>query len=283
MYAGSGLALATLKRFVNLRSTFQDAWMDYISLQDIDYAASFKCACVRPAGDIPEPECVIGDGIMLGYRGDLSFLVSPYEPVEGPLKTGSLHQKRIFVNDNAARNLLLRFAKPSGKAGAGLTEGQLESLERTIAGAPFRSLRFLLKAPLLESGRYFSSPECRELLYGLATKGPVCAILPAEVEPIAEHLLRNERQPFFDLGQAKQMAARAPVLFDFVRAQQSATGGRLTEECVHLLRDMLTVARQAYVEEPLAEVEKLKKRKLREEDAVPETGACKSCPFQRLL
>ncbi|GAQ79418.1 hypothetical protein KFL_000300160 [Klebsormidium nitens] len=267
MYAGSGLPPATLQRFVNLRSTFQDAWMDYITLQDIDYDTSFKCACPHPVGAAPEPECVIGDGIMLGYRGDLSFLVSPYEAVEGPLKTGSLHQKRIFVNDNVCRDLLLKFARPVGKAGAGLTEVELGGLETTVAAASFSSLRFLLKTPELENGRYHSSPMCRELLFGLATKSPVCAILPAEVEPIVEHLLENESHFFPDLGQARQLAARAPVLFDFVRAQHSVSGGRLTDECLQLLRDLLRVARQAYVEEPLAEVEKLKKKKLRDNDA----------------
>lgn len=45
MYAGIGLPPDHLKKYANMRSKFQDAWLDYISLQRIDYKTSFSCKC----------------------------------------------------------------------------------------------------------------------------------------------------------------------------------------------------------------------------------------------
>jgi hypothetical protein len=46
MYASlPGFAPEHLRKFGNMWTKFQEAWLDYVALQDIDYKASFRCRC----------------------------------------------------------------------------------------------------------------------------------------------------------------------------------------------------------------------------------------------
>ncbi|KXZ41561.1 hypothetical protein GPECTOR_393g212 [Gonium pectorale] len=52
-----------LSFFMNKRAEFQEAWLNYIALQDLDYSAAFRCCC-------EDEQCmyVIADGILLGLQ-----------------------------------------------------------------------------------------------------------------------------------------------------------------------------------------------------------------------
>lgn len=262
-YAQQGVPPSVLKKYANLRSTFQTAWLDYVTLQPIDYKASFRCVCEgQPDG---EPSHVIGDGIMLGYRADLAHLVSPWESVAGqPLKTGSIHQKRIFIAEESTRSLLLRFCKKAEKTSGGLTEAELETLRAGLSRPPTVSAMFLLDDPGVVRDKLFCNEGRREILFTLATNAPVCTMLPQQIEPITEHLARERK--FSGLVEEKEVATRAPVLWDFLKRERSRGGGALSDAVILLLWRLLEVARQAYIEEPLDEVQRLRKRKVRDTD-----------------
>lgn len=275
MYAGAGIDKATLQPFVNQRQTFQNAFFDYITLLDIDYNASFRCKCHRPEGCLEvdsEPTELIGDGITLGYRGDLSFFISPYTvDTAAPLKTGSLHQHRTFVTDPQIRSLLLRFSHAPSRSAVGLSEAELTQLRDSLKQSSAKHLGFLLVGPREQQGKLYCRQEFAEFVKAASVPQAAAVLLPQSSEPIVEHLLNSEHRKFATLGQSRDLAERAPVLSRFVQNQLAHGGNRLSDEAVCLLKDLLTVARKAYVEEPIDIFRKLKKRKPTEAPLVPKT------------
>lgn len=275
MYAGTGIDKATLQPFVNQRQTFQNAFFDYLTLLDIDYSASFKCKCARPEGCLEadfEPTELIGDGVTLGYRSDLSFFRSPYKTDSTEaLKTGSLHQHRTFVTDPQLRSLLLRYSQAPGRSAAGLSEVELTSLQTSLKQSPAKNLGFLLVEPREQQGKFHCNQEWAEFIKAASVPQAAAVLLPQSVEPIVEYLLTSENRRFESLGQSRELVERAPVLSRFIQTQLARAGNRLSEKACSLLEDLLTVARKAYTEEPIDTFRRLRKRKLEEAVREPET------------
>ncbi|GAQ92690.1 hypothetical protein KFL_010960010, partial [Klebsormidium nitens] len=254
MYAGIGLSPDLVKRYANMRAKFQDAWLDYISLQRIDYRTSYSCKCrrdidcgpdARPEG---EPEEVTADGVLLGFNSNFSYLVQPWtSPASEPLVSGSLHTDRILVKAAPARQLLLRFSKRSVAArGAGLSDAEYVDLRTLITAEPEASaVDFLLTDPLVDKDRHFARPELREFLHAVASPAPTCSLLPASVFAIVEdHLLVHGHISDFQAYQ--KFASDASVLHTLVMSLQKQADGKLDRAAIELLSVMLAVARRAF-------------------------------------
>lgn len=277
MYAGAGIDKATLQPFVNQRQTFQDAFFDYITLLDIDYSASFKCKCPRPEGCLEadfEPTELIGDGVTLGYRGDLSFFISPYKTAcNVPPKTGSLHQHRTFVTDPHIRGFLLRFSHAPGRSAAGLSDDELKQLHVALEQSPAKHLRFLLASPREQQGKFYCKQDSAEFVKAASVPQAAAVLLPQSIEPVVEHVLNSQDRRFATLSQSRELAERAPVLSRFIQSQLAHGGNRLSDDVCRLLDDLLTVARRAYTEESIHIFRKLKKRKPMEAAPEPEIAS----------
>jgi hypothetical protein len=266
MYNNAGVDKEALKLYVNQRQTFQDAFFDDITLLDIDYSASFRCSCASTEGvsaAVHEPTELIGDGITLGYRADLSYLVSPWMvDTMAPLKTGSLHQNRTLIQDAQIRNVFRRFAQSPGKAGGGLLDIELEELRKSLQGTSAKHLSHLLESPRVHQNRLFASEHSVEFLRAASVPQAAAILLPQDVESIIENLVNSQHPKFEDLAVVRKMAERASVLGRFLQGRLAQAGNELSEADCLLLRDLLVVARKSYVEEPIEAFKKLKKRKL---------------------
>ena len=89
-----GVSIATLRR----------AWNSFARLLNVDFEKSFLGPVYGP-----EPNTVVCDGTMLGYRKDLLAACSypdPHEAVKDkPLLKGSKHSDRVLMHSSKAREL----------------------------------------------------------------------------------------------------------------------------------------------------------------------------------
>jgi hypothetical protein len=229
MYAAAGVDREALKLYVNQRQAFHDAFFDSITLLDIDYSESFRCTCSPPDGVAAadhEPTELIGDGISLGYRADLSYFVSPWKvDTVARLKTGSLHQNRTFVTDPQIRSALLQFAQHPGKAGAGLSENELEVLRVSLPNSKAKRLCHLLESPQLRQDKFFFCNE-HSVEFLRAASGPQAAaiLLPQAVEPIIEDLISSKHRHFTDLDQVRKLAERASRAWTILAKPAGSSG-----------------------------------------------------------
>ena len=78
-----------------LRTDYQEACLDFVQLQRIDFNASFSCSCHGG---------VTADGITLGFHNVQMSLVSLSQAEDGAeLVRGSLFSERLFVKSSNIR------------------------------------------------------------------------------------------------------------------------------------------------------------------------------------
>ncbi len=183
----------------NLYQPFQQATLDFLQLQKIDYRSGFCC----PHGF----KSVQVDGITLGCHKDKCCLTQPWLAQVASYDTcGSLFKDRTFVSDKRARNLLLQFSDMTKKQPPGLDASEMRQLEGLLAGMGPRGealVQLVRRCGPLMDGKHRASAPYRELLYNLATTAPACMLMKPALWSTLEPLLGRYEQAGvgeFDLG-----------------------------------------------------------------------------------
>ncbi|KAL0041996.1 hypothetical protein WJX77_000269 [Trebouxia sp. C0004] len=154
--------LSVMQMLANKRGRFGAAWLDYISLHEIDYKQSLSCTCPDKQG---VPSRIGADGIMLGCQAALSHLQKPWAPAhDAELTPGSMHSARVLVGSKHTRKLLKRFIGRAQDVAAGLNDLESQFRER----API--LQDFLAWDMSKNGSSLSSSAVRllEVLLSLA-------------------------------------------------------------------------------------------------------------------
>jgi hypothetical protein len=113
--------------FGRLLPVYQDATLDFIQLQSIDYVKSLSC----PHGW----RRITCDGIALGYRLDQSRQAQPWAAdLSSQPVVGSLFKERLLLQSRSARGLLLQFAA-DGSGTAGLCQKEYDDMLRLLREA----------------------------------------------------------------------------------------------------------------------------------------------------
>ena len=184
---------------------FQQACLDYIQLQDINYRESF--ACEHGCDDMT------ADGLTLGFRLNQLNLKQPWAaPSTAEPKAGSLPAHRLLLTTSNMRARLLAFAD-------GCAPAELQAFIAAIAGlppqAPARALLPFLR-PGPDSTADVSRPpsHVQKVLYSLGTTAAVCTLLPPVVYPAVLELLQCGSM---GLHHHKVLLEGSPVLHKFVK------------------------------------------------------------------
>jgi hypothetical protein len=190
MYRSNGHPLGQLIRMWNLRKKFQAAWLDFITLQQIDYKHGFSCVCQgRTDDDRLRRPCrrVVVDGITVGYNPALAYLVAPWATAVPPgapapeLRAGSAYKQRIVIANKDVRRMLQRFTIPymSQVRDKGLEPAEHDNLSAKL------QLSHPWIVPYLtffqHVGRRYCVPELYPILRALASTASASSLLPFEV------------------------------------------------------------------------------------------------------
>lgn len=98
-YKAAGTPQRQLEVWFNLRQRFEQACMDFVNLQHLDYDAGISCNCGNGAG-------VIADGLTLGHALHRAHFVTPWGPASQQQPTcGSLFSARVAINDKVLRQV----------------------------------------------------------------------------------------------------------------------------------------------------------------------------------
>ncbi|PNW69783.1 hypothetical protein CHLRE_20g751697v5 [Chlamydomonas reinhardtii] len=225
--------------FINKRAVFQEAWLNFVALQEPNYDAAFRCRC-------PSDQCmfVIADGILLGVRKEKSHLRKPWgPPVSEPWRPGSLHRQRSLLPRHAAK-ILQRMCTGD---------------QPTVTSAEYKSLLTEVDKKCMDLKPYIAcyapagdaggtdvseaSPQLQSLLLAAASESPVCAYVPGIVHSLIDAILEVSVPTPQSLI---QLTASAPLLGPFVSRECNRNGGALPLRAQKLLRLLLSVARKAY-------------------------------------
>ncbi|GIL67521.1 hypothetical protein Vafri_20844 [Volvox africanus] len=104
---------------------FQEAWVNFICLQQPSYGLAFQCVC--PEDD--QYKDIIVDGIELSLQRQRSQLWSTWGPgVDEIPRPGSLHKDRMFIVNRQERHLLRRLFGNVGNTHAGLSHDEYGGL-----------------------------------------------------------------------------------------------------------------------------------------------------------
>ena len=218
-----------------LRDAYEQATLDFIQLQRIDYPMAFSCDC---------PLDLVADGITLGYKLKHMFLVSLTDPPaeQGQhhqssqhLVKGSLFKQRVFIRSLQMRKLLLQFCRQ------GLSELQHEELISHIEGDDEEAslLPYLLNpqqsARDETDGVFRPQARYKELLRILGTAAPVCQFLKPSVYDMCEKILDGQS---LTAAEILSFSEHCPHLCQFLLRELSTN---LRSDCLQLLANLLQV------------------------------------------
>lgn len=126
--------------FANLRTDFQEATLDFVQLQAIDYRKSFSCSCGCSNG-------IVVDGITVGFHRHMCRLEQPWAankpqataeeppPPPPPPVYGSLSTERSFVSDRHVRATLMKLCDTTGISSEDYDELKQQLLEEKSDGS----------------------------------------------------------------------------------------------------------------------------------------------------
>lgn len=216
---------------MKLRDSFEQACLDFIQLQRLDYAAALSCE--------HGARRLTADGITIGFHALMAHFEKPYAALgDSRIVVGSAYKDRLFVLDHRIRAELAQYASSQNSPPPGLTAAKLEALCDTISllpagdtehaslhAAAHTLLPFLEQHEAGETGMLRPPCAWRQCLHALATPAPTCQLLPLSCHPAAQQLLDSgaiEKQAWGTLLQ------HSPVLHKLL--QDTLIGARRTVE-----------------------------------------------------
>ncbi len=188
----------TQRRWINLQNQFEEACLDFIQLQGLDFEGWFSC----PHG----ASSLTADGITLGLPLQRAGFARPWKAAEGEAPVaGSLFKDRAMVPQPQLRKQLLLFCSKAGVAAA--EHQQLIATVSSVPAAPAEghTARVLLPFVATYSGAGASGEQRRPLpadlplLRAMASGSPASQVLPAadqlELAHTAPHAARAIPEP----------------------------------------------------------------------------------------
>ena len=210
-----------------LRDLFEQATLDFIQLQRIDYAAEFQCNCSSG---------VMADGITLGFHTSQLYLTAPWQPAkpadaEPDLTRGSLFAERTFVKSASMRKDLAAFADQ------GLSDERhthlLDQIEQLPEDAYERLLLPFLVVADATGGVCKPAARNQQLVCILGTSAPACQLIKPCISLLCQRFI--DEQPL-SAAQHLELERHAPHLQRFLRhhigATQQADAARALVECL---------------------------------------------------
>lgn len=259
-YRRLGFEEAKLTKWLNLRNEFQQAVLRFIVLMDIDYEASFDCACHGQ-------NAIVVDGFNMAVRADrlLTFDNPAWQAPEiSAKKKGSDRESRLMFN-RSIRELLFRFCDKRSAFTSGLSQEEYEEvcrrLEEDDSGYAFLPL-FDIFPPVLADKIY--KEKLSDLLYAdrkiqpflralTASVSPVCQLLPLKIHYIVEQL---RSRGSLTLSEGIQLARGSPVFHTFVtNILEKTLGQKWPETLKSMLNHLLKKARAPYKDNYSAELD----------------------------
>ncbi|GIL67120.1 hypothetical protein Vafri_20567 [Volvox africanus] len=227
---------------------FQEAWVNFICLQQPSYGLAFQCVC--PEDD--QYKDIIVDGIELSLQRQRSQLWSTWGPgVDEIPRPGSLHKDRMFIVNRQERHLLRRlFGKDVGNTHAGLSHDEYGGLVARYT--VHSSLSPYLAADLNGDGRFLACvrPHVRSFILELISESPVCAVLPHVIHRDLEQVLSNPSM-MLPAPVIKDFEVKAPLLGKFIVGEALAMV--LPTPANRLLVHALAVAKKCFIPANISE------------------------------
>jgi len=198
-------------RWMNLRGMFEEATLDFIQLQQLNFAAAFSCS--HGVADLT------ADGLTLGFAIRHAHFQQPWAAdVATPLVAGSMFRDRCVVPQVGLRKLLRQFCSPSGMTADEHT-AMADAFER-VQPAPADGHTALALLPMLSAFTTAGSqrrPRDADLpfLFSMGTSAPACQVLPAAVHDTAEQLAAAGGGT--TAAQQLDLARTAPALYKMLK------------------------------------------------------------------
>ncbi|KAL4427978.1 hypothetical protein ABPG75_002067 [Micractinium tetrahymenae] len=242
-------SVETQRAWLQQRSAFEDAALDFMQLQVLDLEGGFWCEHVQNGGHL---NC---DCITVSIHHKQAFIVHPWyqqQRLDGgggavPLVYGSAFSSRVFfIADSCACQSLLGICRSKGIS-ADEHRQLISTLQGAAAERPERALLpFLRSATQLPTGNVtLHGQRCCALLRDLATRAPACTVLKPCVFDLVDSLLATPAAPLLDLEQHRRFVRHCPVLYGFLQLHLRA--GALPQDVCALLRALRKVAEAASV------------------------------------
>lgn len=221
--------------WMKVRDIFEQATLDFIQLQHLDYAGVLSCA--------HGAQKLTADGITIGFHTRLACFQKPYAaPHDSSITLGSVYNDRIFVLDSKLRAHIMQYASSRSSPSPGLTEVELQELCDRLGEEPEDTgahslLRFLEQHDTSEAGKLRPPEAWRHCLHALGTSAPSCQLLPLTCHPAARQLLDIG---YLELSEWATVKSESPVLHKMLqdvlwRVPQPGCQGGIDLPAVQLL------------------------------------------------
>jgi hypothetical protein len=177
-YVALGVDTQTLRTWMNYRAVFQDACMDYVDLQNINYDGGLWCSECPDNG----VDSLASDGVTIGFQADKCHFVAPWNPdPNGPAKTRSRFKDRVLISNKVTRDLLREFGASAMQVSEvrGIT---LEKRDFLVNVLKVETVEAQSLIPFLTDGAHISNGQCRppptvcDLMFAFGTTAPACQI-----------------------------------------------------------------------------------------------------------
>ena len=250
-YALHGCDVPTLQKWAaqgHMRNLLQEAFINFITLQDIPYQEGFSCC---------EAESATADGLFLGFPASQAYFEMPWGPDEdAPLVWGSTAEHRMLVRKKELRQLIHQFCgntpMSAYQAGSGLSpteHGRLMALAQEFCPI----LLPMLTEQHSEGGSLYAAKSYREFLFNIASSAPASQHIPAVCFDLVDMICVNGDLSLLTSADERLLADHAPSLRRFITHQWGSS--QLPTWVVDLLRVLRNLACEGLKHHPEPEAE----------------------------
>lgn len=259
------------QHMANKLSVFEEAALDWIQLQAINYRVAFDCTHGL--------EDLRMDALTIGPRKERVCLVEPWAPTAKPLAPhpgeqarqgaeleteagpphavhGSSFTDRVVIRDKTARDLLRKFSDVKGRQASGLTQVELQSLRnRLISLDPVNEqeqsfLPLIDYCPAIEQSsnppRYLAYHAHCSILFNIGTTAPASQLMRPRAMSVLDQVLTQPLSTI-SLQVLDELKHLNPTLYHLLKRY---LGSQLPEMYIAVLNAISRVAKRCGVPAP---------------------------------